>query len=259
MDRFLFSPGKKLIGFVVRGFSRRGLLAQVAALFAENGLNISYCSTRAAGEGERGWILFFVDFTNSQLEPFTLAEELLRLPFIERVEVIEPRVEGFIADTSFPLTTGATRAVLLDESALKGLLLRFREKLGSGGEAMLYHIGLELGKERWRYILRMAEEIGAEDFSEKLSIVADVFRSMGYGIMRIKELEEEKPYARFEVLDCIECSLGRPSKSFFSQFVRGLLAGITSIIYNTNMHSRETMCIAVGDPHCEFEITPQRR
>jgi predicted hydrocarbon binding protein len=247
-----------MFGLLVEGLSRRGLLASLTSLISERGLDISYCSTtKAAREGERGRILLFVDFTDSLFTPHSIAKELESLDSIDRVRVIEPKVEGFIADASFPLIIGSARAVLLDESALKGLLLKFRERLGTGGEAMLYHIGLEVGRERWRYILRMAEEIGAGRFSDKVSIAADVFRSMGYGVMEIRELKEESPYANFEVWDCIECQLGKPSRRFFSQFVRGLLAGLTSIIYGRDMYAKETMCIAVGDPYCEFEIEPR--
>ena len=258
VDRFLFSPGRRLIGYVVRGVSKRGVLASVAGFFSDRSLDIAYCSTRAASEGEEGRILLFIDFTDSPLDPYMVADELGKLDVIGNVEVIEPKIRGFIADTSFPLIIGGARAVLLDESALKGLLLKFRERLGTGGEAMLYHIGLDVGKERWRYILRMAEEIGAERFMDKVSIAAEVFRSMGYGIMRIRELREELPHAVLEVWDCIECQLGRPAKRPFSQFIRGLLAGITSVIYEMDMYALETRCIAVGDPHCLFEITPQK-
>ncbi len=252
IDRFLFSPGRRLIGFIVRGVSKRGILASLVNLFSDRGIDIAYCSSKAAMEGEGGRILLFVDLTDSPVNPHSIADELRDVDAIEGVEVIESNVEGFIADTSFPLIIGSARAVILDDSALKGLLVKFRERLGTGAEAMLYHIGLEVGKERWRYILRMADEIGAERFIDRASIAAEVFRSMGYGILRIRELREETPHVTLEVWDCIECQLGRP----FSQFIRGLLAGLTSIIYEREMYAMENRCIAVGDPYCLFEITP---
>jgi len=257
VDRFLFSPGRRLIGFVVRGVSRRGTLASVTGLISDMGLDITYCSTKATVEGEEGRVLLVVDFTDATRDPGSVAGRLESLGAINRVEVIRPRVEGFIADTAFPLIVGSARAVLLDESALRGLLISFREHLGSGGEAMLYHIGLDVGRERWTYILQMAEEINAESFSDKVLIAADVFRSMGYGVMKVEELKEETPYARFEIWDCIECQLGRPSKRPFSQFIRGLLAGLTSIIYGREMYAKENRCLAMGAPYCEFEIKPQ--
>ena len=258
VDRFIFSPGRRLVGFVVRGVSKRGVLASVANLFSDRGIDIAYCSSKAAMKGEKGRILLFVDLTDSPVNPHSIADELRDVDAVEEVEVIESNVEGFIADTSFPLIVDSARAVLLDDSALKGLLVKFRERLGTGGEAMLYHIGLDVGKERWRYILRMADEIGAERFIDKVWIAAEVFRSMGYGILRIRELREETPHVTLEVWDCIECQLGRPSRRPFSQFIRGLLAGLTSIIYETEMYAMENRCIAVGDPYCLFEITPQK-
>ncbi|RLI07730.1 hypothetical protein DRO24_02445 [Candidatus Bathyarchaeota archaeon] len=258
VDRFLFSPGRRLVGFIVKGVSKKGILASVVNLFSDRRIDITYCSSKAVMEGEEGRILLFVDLTDSPVNPHSIADELKDMDAVEGVEIIESNVEGFIADTSFPLIIGSDRAVLLDESALKGLLLKFRERLGTGAEAMLYHIGLEVGKERWRYILRMTDEIGAERFVDRVSIAAEVFRSMGYGILRIRELREETPHVILEVWDCIECQLGRPSRKPFSQFIRGLLAGLTSIIYETEMYAMENRCIAVGDPYCLFEITSQK-
>ena len=120
---------------------------------------------RTVRRGEWGGGIFFIDFTGSDVGPEDLAEELRSLEFVERVEVIKPRFEGFIVDeVSFPIMLGPHRAIILSEPALRGFLIDFREHLGSGGEAMLYHIGRAVGAERARYVNELAERIGSQSW-----------------------------------------------------------------------------------------------
>ena len=54
----------------------------------------------------------------------------------------------------------------------------------------------------------------------------------------------------------IECSLGLETEEgkLYSHFIRGVLAGFATRIFNTPMFAEETRCIVRGDPHCEFVI-----
>ncbi len=258
IQRFMFYRGRRLYGLVIEAISRPGVLADVTRIIADRGLDITYCSTKTVKAEERGIILLFLDFTESDTEPEELAECLRSLEFIERVEMIRPTLEGFIADiVTFPLAINSSRAVIMDENTLRGLFLGFRERLGSGGEAMLYHLGLEAGRNRAEYIDRMAAEIGIEGLREKVEIVSGVFRSLGYGIMELIDLREDPPYANIRLHGSIECELGRGAGRPFSQFLRGAIAGFASALFNTNMFALETRCIAQGDPYCEFEVTPR--
>jgi len=103
VDRFLFSPGRRLVGFIVKGVSKKGILASVVNLFSDRRIDITYCSSKAVMEGEEGRILLFVDLTDSPVNPHSIADELKDMDAVEGVEIIESHVEGFIADTSFPL------------------------------------------------------------------------------------------------------------------------------------------------------------
>jgi predicted hydrocarbon binding protein/ACT domain-containing protein len=258
IQRFMFYRGRKLYGLVVEAISRPGVLAAVTLKVAEKGLDITYCSTRTVKAEERGIILLFIDFTDSEVDPCSLADEVKALDPIERVEVIKPTLKGYIADTvSFPLFTNSSRAVIMEESILRGLFLDFRTRLGSGGEAMLYHLGLEAGKRRGDYVNRMAEEIGVQEVVEKVEIASGIFRSLGYGIIEVQELRVEPPYAYVRIHRSIECELGVGADRPFSQFLRGAIAGLFTALFNREMFAEEKLCIAAGDTHCEFEVTPR--
>ncbi|KYH39318.1 MAG: hypothetical protein AYL28_000930 [Candidatus Bathyarchaeota archaeon B23] len=255
VERFMFHRGRRLYGFVVEGFSRPGVLATVTGIVAERGLDITYYSTGIVKKGERGAGIFFVDFTGSTVEPEELVEEFRRLDFVTDVRMIRPTVEGFIADdVAFPVMLGPHRAIILPEPALKGFLIDFRERLGSGGEAMLYHLGREVGAESARHINEAAESIGVTSLDDKFNIGTKVFMSLGYGILEILEFSEEPPYLKARVYNSIECELGRGSRRPFSHYVRGLIDGFSSYILNRDMFAEETRCIAMGDPYCQFEV-----
>jgi hypothetical protein len=105
----------------------------------------------------------------------------------------------------------------------------------------------------------MAESIGARSLEEKVSIAAAIFTSLGLGRLKILELREEPPYVVVRMHQNIECALGGKWGSTFSQFLKGTLTGVASILFNREMFTRETRCIAQGDPYCEFEIKERKR
>ncbi len=258
IERFMFYQGRKLYGLVLRGYSRPGALEQTTDILARHGIDITYLSLGPVRSGERGSIILFLDFTEADVKPEELAEELEALEFIEEAEVIKPRFEGLIADeSSFPIMLGSHRALILSKPALRGFLIKFREHLGSGGEAMLYHIGREVGAERGRHIDREAEKMGIKRLRDKFIMGEILFKSLGYGIPQITEFSDDPPYLKMRVYHCIECELGHNVGRPFSHYVRGVIAGFASEIFNREMLAKETRCIAMGDPYCEFEAKPK--
>lgn len=255
VEKYMFYKGRRLYGFVAEGISKPGVIARMAEVIAERGMDITYWNTSTVRMGERGMDVFFVDFTDSGVDPEELAEELRGLDFVDRVEVIKPVVEGFIADDhTFPVMLGDQRAVILSEAALRGFLLDFRRSLGSGGEAMLYYLGRGVGWECAKSVSEEAERIGAGGLEERLRMGMKIFKSLGFGSIEILELGEEPPYLRVRVQSSIECELGKGAEKPFSHYVRGMLDGYSSQLFGREMLGEETRCLACGDPHCEFVI-----
>ncbi len=260
VERFMFYKGRKLYGLVLRGHSRPGALEHTTDILVRHGIDITYLSLGPMRRGERGSLVLFLDFTEADVKPEELAEEFEALEFIEKAEVIKPRFEGFIADeVSFPIMLGSHRALIFSEPALRGFFIEFREHLGSGGEAMLYHIGREVGAERGRHINEEAERMGINSLRDKFIIGEVIFKSLGYGIPQTMDFNEDPPFFKMRVYHCIECGLGRDVGRPFSHYVRGVIAGFASEIFNRDMLVEETKCIAMGDPYCEFEVKPKER
>ncbi|MCD6479512.1 ACT domain-containing protein [Candidatus Bathyarchaeota archaeon] len=257
VQRLLYRQGRRLYGIIVEAFSKPGVLASISSMLAERNLDVIYC-TAITAEDKRGGIIFLVDFTDSDAMPQSVAEELKALDFVEDVTIIEPVVDGFlIDDATFPIMLGRRRALILDDGMLRGIFISFRERLGSGGEAMLYHLGLEAGRSRGRHAAMLAQKVGIKSLDRGLETVAKALKALGYGIIEFIELQENPPRARVRIYNSIECELGRGAGHPFSQYIRGLITGIASEFFRREMTAREVKCIAMGDPYCEFELKPQ--
>ncbi len=256
----MFYKDRSIYCFYIKATSRPGLAKDILSVFSNRGINILYISTSVAELGEEGIMIGFFDLTGHSVSMGQLLKELRGIKDVKAATIIPPKFTGFIADTvSFPLMLSNVRALLLDEPALKGLLVDVRERMGTGGEAMLYHFGFQLGLEGADYILREAENIGAVEPLEKLSIAADIFKANGYGVIEeITAFREKPPYLELKISGCIECSLaeGKADKPF-SHFIRGIIAGFSTRLFNREMFAEETRCIAKGDPHCKFIIKPK--
>lgn len=257
IGRYYASPGKRLSGCLIKLKPRVGAAAELASIPAKHGVKIVYLAFPPQ-LNKSAAALAFLDFTESDATPEELAEEARRLEFVEDVKIINPRFQGFIADTaSSALTMGGSRAIVLSLEGLRGLLVNLRERMGSGAEAILYFSGFEVGREWCKKYSAMSERLGIRDVRGKAYLAADMFMSTGYGAVEILKFEEGHPYVLVRIHRCAECELGRGAGKPFSQFIRGALAGFASELLKQKMFAREDKCLARGDPYCEFEIVPE--
>lgn len=258
VGHFMAVPGRKVIAAVVKARVRRGLLAEVARRVNDANMTILYLSSSTPRDEGPVKTLAFLDITDSEVTPDSLARQLEAHEAVDEVRVIEPVIEGFVADTdSCCLRVAGERSIILREAALDGLLLGMRERFGSGGKVIQYNTGFDVGLKISKQAKATAEKLGASpDPSTCRRIDAAAFQSLGYGAFEITESSDNPPHAHVRIRYCFECMLGGEAKEPFSHFVRGILAGVFTETTGTQMTAQEVACIAKGDPHCEFEITP---
>ena len=142
IGRFLVSPGRRICGFLVKTRVRPGVVAEITSKVAEGNITILYLSFSrpTLNPAESITALAFLDFTDADISPQALVEVVRRLDFVEEIRTIEPRIQGFMADTvSSHLTMAGDRAVIFRLAALRGLLARVKEHYGPGAGSLLYH------------------------------------------------------------------------------------------------------------------------
>ena len=148
-----------------------------------------------------------------------------------------------------PWTHGEARLVSFTLAEMHHLLGMLRE-LGTGGEAIMYHMGYRAGA-------ALAEKLTGyyETGRQALECLLLFHESLGRGRFRIREYREGEVCiveAR-ELVECIGVVSDRPTSHMF----RGLLAGFLSKLWGVDVKVVETTCIATGDPYCEFLARPR--
>lgn len=260
LRRFLVAPGRRLVGMrgvVKDGF---GVINQLTAILSSHRVSLRQAFVSSIGKevGNDGdtLILAFLDVTDSDVSLDEITSELKSTGFFVSLEVILPKVEGLIADTlSHPLKAGRNRIIILRDLGYRGLLTEIRKLFGTGGEALLYHVGFTTGIEFGKLHRETAEAVNIEDPVEIFKNVSTVmFQWAGFGKMQVNELTQE--HGEIIVHDSFECELGKQRAITYSQFLRGMIAGILAELFGRGFSVVEEYCIAKGDPVCRFSIKP---
>ncbi len=254
LSRFLVCPDMELLGF--RGVMKAGVgvMTQLCNIFSSHNIVLRQAYVSTLKDGKETMILAFVDITDSNAPTESILEELEKTGLFIELEVIRPRAEGFIADTvSHPLTAGKNRVILLRDLGYSGLLTEIRKLFGTGGEALLYHVGLTTGMGLAKLHREMADTVCINDPIDVFRKVSTaMFQWAGFGRIEVKELTTE--HGEIVVHDSFECELGRSRAICYSQFVRGMLAGVLSELFGKGFNLEEEECIAKGDQVCKFKV-----
>jgi len=258
IGRYIISPGRKLCGFLIEAKTGRGVFRRIMRLIEERKVDLKLVHYQSESpKGDKN-IFVLIDYTECEISPEELAEEIRRSRDVVTVELIEPRIKGLIADTvSNPLTIGGIRAIITFFPAYRGLIRDVRERFGSGGAVFLYYAGFEIGKE----LARVARNMGRRlEVTDPLRIVRDIICSLydaaGWGLTELIEFKSEPFYMHIRIYNSFECELGLGTGEPYSHLVRGVIAGCITEIFNIKVAVTEVKCLARGDPYCEFTVKP---
>jgi len=182
----------------------------------------------------------FLDLTEADITLGELAVVMKQLPKVKRLEIV-----------SLPFTHGEARFVVFTLEQMNSLFKMLRE-LGSGGLAIMYHMGFEAGKSM---AIRLKGHFRTNEST--LRYILLYLESLGHGTFSIEEYNEGRNcrIIAHNLLECIDVRSDRPN----SQLCRGILAGALSALWNKEIEAIETKCIAMGDPYCEFVIRSKKR
>ncbi|MCX8181580.1 MAG: hypothetical protein N3D12_00515 [Candidatus Methanomethyliaceae archaeon] len=169
------------------------------------------------------------------------------------MEVIKPVTEGFIVDTiSAPIVAGKNRVIILRDQGYRQLLTEIRRLFGTGGEALLYHVGFNMGIGYAKLHKDLADKVGIKDpvdIYQKIS--CKMFQWAGFG--RKEAVEITPNHAIIHIYDSFECENGSSVRPY-SQLVRGLIAGTLAGLFNRSFNVTEDLCAAKGDSLCRFKV-----
>ncbi|RLE78395.1 MAG: hypothetical protein DRJ56_00015 [Thermoprotei archaeon] len=257
VGRFVHLPGHSPVGFLIKlapqALKIYGILEKIAHVFASRNISILHLKMSRPVPGKPLYMLLFADVRSGDTSR-ELKGEIERVEYVDEVAIIEPRFDGFATDKFFfPLAMAGSRAVILRRPLYEGLIKGLRSELGSGYEALLYYMGVEMG----RRALRDHQRIAGSDPVRLAAVIEEFFRLVGFGVLRIVALEVgSRCVAR--VYECFECELFKGSGECTSHLVRGMIAGwfaeVSGISSVDGIRAVEVSCIARGDPYCEIVV-----
>ncbi|NNN17412.1 MAG: hypothetical protein HKL79_03520 [Thermoplasmata archaeon] len=246
---YFYQPGRRLFHAWVTMAHEPGTLARILNALPVPTINLFHL-TASDGSHNGLSIAHLYAEADSKTTPQELGALLHKLPGVIEAHV-EEGIDGLLIDTSYPLRiTRGLQAVVFDRKQLAGMVDEVREKFGSGGAVLLYDQGLALGRESWNEFLKL---VGRPFAVQHLSYLGNWHSARGMGRMEVLDFSLERAVDRVRVTDSFEC-IGHTAPIPYSQLLRGLIAGLLSTLWDSPVTCRETRCIAMGEPACEFEI-----
>ena len=252
ISNLFFSPGKTLfqIGIVLK--DNPSALSNILE-FLEPLVNVIRIELdRNAREGNNHVILY-VESKKTSTTRSEIERAIYSSPSALTYKVQESH-DGLLIDTmQFPImaTTGV-RAIVISQDIFNGILAKIRQKFGSGGDVIIYEQGLAYGENQGAALFSF---FGKTKALESIQELIKLYQSVGIGRPTISKFSLENPAATIKMYDSLECQ-GRKTSVPYSQFIRGHICGLATVLYGRPMKVRETKCIASGDDHCEFQIEP---
>lgn len=131
---------------------------------------------------------------------------------------------------------------------------------GSAGFTMFYMMGQEKG----RYdVLKEIEVLRQQEISftkrQLLENIVHQVRVTGWGAPRVQEYDEKRGIMTIQVennpLVVALATSGKSDKPVCYYF-KGYWVGVFSEVWERKVSCAESMCVGMGDPYCEFKITP---
>ena len=258
IGRFLVFPGRRLCGFLIEAKTERGVFRRILNVAAEHNARLKLAHFQNP-DGKKSILVFF-DCTECDVTSQALADEIRRSKDVLAVRLIEPRIEGIIADTvSNPLTMGGIRAGIMAFPVHKGLIRGVREHFGSGGAVFLYYAGFEIGKEIGKAAHGIGRRLGVTDSLRIMrGIIGPLHDAAGWGLSELIEFRAEPFYMDIKVYNSFECELGLGAGEPYSHLMRGFIAGCVAELFGVKVNVEEVRCIAKGDPYCEFIVKAEK-
>jgi predicted hydrocarbon binding protein len=234
-----------------------GAIAAVSLAISKHNVKILSGLHDAPSFAERASWAFFADFTDADIESEALVTELRSLPSVIEVRC-QSSPDGFITDTMhFPRLLGSERAIIVRAVILESIMDRIKSMFGSDSSSarvILYQVGEASGQHVFDSVKGM---VGVEFIRKNVARSLTLFTALGWGILELKAVDFDAKTAQIQVQDGFECA-GHEKKATTPQchFVRGMLGGWFSRLFESKIGIIETQCVAMGNPACLFQVQP---
>ncbi|MEM2930764.1 MAG: V4R domain-containing protein [Thermoproteota archaeon] len=249
----VLSRGQKWCGVVLETEVGKDVVRRLGELAENQGILIRFIQVSMVEDQEPfARAVAFLDFSNANVTPEEALKAVRKQEFVRRAYIIYPSPEGILYDDYFfPLVVGGQRALIFRRNVYGALVKGVRAKLGTAGEVTLYYQGLSIGYELY---YSYAKTAGTGEPKVLIDLLKAYAKTLGWGEIEVVKTDLKTCEAQLRVYESCECEIGKGSEQPYSHIVRGILAGFFSLLFGREAKAIETMCIAKGDPYCEFTV-----
>ena len=249
---FYHEPGRRLVYVTLLLENQPGALAAVTGVLGQLKVNI-VSGHFAARSGDRHGTIHLIADVDPKTTVAELEKRVRSVPEVAHVRTIES--EGsLLIDPSFPIVNhSGARVLIWTAEPIARALANLREELGSGGSVLVYDAGILFAQAIWPVLQKV---VGAATLPSRLGQVLQIYQATGWGRLERTDVDVERKRVSVHIAESFECR-GQSGKGPYSQFLRGHLAGMFSVVFSVplaEVDCREEACLAKGDPACEFTI-----
>jgi predicted hydrocarbon binding protein len=245
----LYKPDHKLFQIAFKAEMASAPLATVCEALADLGIKILNANV-SSPDGRIGSWDVFVDCANFSLTAEAIWPRLKAQSNLKDIRMSAGE-ELVVEELFFPLTLSGlgSRVMLITQDSFQRMLAAMSQMLGTGESVIAYEEGEALGS---IYAGGLRSLIKG-DIRRFLGQLAKLYGATGVGRCEFVEMNFDLMHFVVQITDSIECQGRRTSKPN-SQWIRGHLNGGATVTLDTQMSCKETRCVAMGDPYCEFRL-----
>jgi predicted hydrocarbon binding protein len=248
---FLVKYGRELVGFEIELNNVPGALAYISSVPEKFGLNIYYVEILSLSEDKYDFFMG-IDFTDSRVLPSMLLDEIKKDKKYVIDAKLAPEFKDIIYTSKFYVRSlDGLRALLFGIANMMGVAKGIKRELGiEAGSNLLYHLGYGVGEETRRIYSDPRSITSVED---GIMLIRVLTRGSGWADLFEYEVSERRIILRFKEL--WECEIHKDKEERpVGSYMRGILTGYFQKLLKRPITTKETKCIAKGDPYCEFQI-----
>jgi predicted hydrocarbon binding protein len=249
----IYDPGRVIFLVYARTKNVPGAFGDIASRLGQAGLNILSVSNSSEPGKKESSLGLFAEAADNRMTAKEVADALAASRFV--LDTYVKRNEGGFAvdDFGFPINYyPGGRGVLLPQTGLASMFQDILTLYGSGGEAILYRAGHSVGRQGTDELAKVFGEAGMLEASTSFM---KLYNALGWGQLEVEEVSNDFSTWTLALSQSFECTGLRRAKPQ-AHFTRGLIAGSAERLLNTPMKCVEVKCVAAGETHCSFKVSP---
>ena len=233
--------------------NKPGVLEKIAEILARHGVNILSGTHYGPSDSREGVWFFSADFTKADVSHKEIFKEIEKLDPVLSIEYgVKEYGNILLPPFSIELNVLDAGIIVQEKTWIREVNKAIVEELGTGGEALVFHMGFKAG---YKIVNYWTENTGLSG-EILIPLIFEIMKIFNWiGDYKIVKFNLKKPDVVFRVWNLMDCEsfkdkIDKPTSHYF----RGVISGFTSKISGKQLVFIESKCVARGEPYCEFKI-----